>query len=230
MRILRARYADGEDFLRHYQPSFPDGGIFFPTRAALDAGLPVLLEIRLPPIPQKMLIRGRIAWRRPGRHRTKLRAGLGIEFHTADTGRRDFLLSVARGDSLPGMISRRHPRLPVDLPGTWRVALDRGSSRGMIEDIGQGGAFVRSDVPVEVGAGVVLELLPPGSVVPLAIAGKVAWTRRTPGDEGFGMEFKTRDAGGTRRLKELVRRLEQESAEAIVASETDEDSDSAGGG
>ena len=56
-------------------------------------------------------------------------------------------------------------------------------------------------------------MTPPGSLRPLEIAGRVAWTRHTEGEEGIGVEFKARDAGGTRRLKELVRRLEMLEAE-----------------
>ena len=48
MRILGARYRDGQEFLRHYQPSFPDGGIFFPTREVLEDGTRVLVEISFP--------------------------------------------------------------------------------------------------------------------------------------------------------------------------------------
>ena len=56
-----------------------------------------------------------------------------------------------------------------------------------------------------------------------AIAGKVAWTRHTTGEEGLGVEFKTRDAGGTRRLKELVRRLELLEAENMHDADLDRD-------
>ena len=80
MRILRARYRSGEEMLRHYQPSLPGGGIFFPTREAIPLGEPVLIELRFPELCNKQLLRGFIAWRRAGKHRTKLRAGLGIEF------------------------------------------------------------------------------------------------------------------------------------------------------
>jgi hypothetical protein len=70
------------------------------------------------------------------------------------------------------------------------------------------------------GTEIVLDIMPPSGLRPLAIAGKVAWTRHTTGEEGLGVEFKTRDAGGTRRLKELVRRLE-----LIEAENADTDTD-----
>ena len=68
-------------------------------------------------------------------------------------------------------------------------------------------------------AQIVLDVTPPGSLRPLEIAGRVAWTRHTDGEEGIGIEFKTRDAGGTRRLKELVRRLELLEAESAMDGE-----------
>jgi Tfp pilus assembly protein PilZ len=225
MRILRARYRSGEDFLRHYQPSFPDGGVFFPTREALEVGQAVLVEVRLPPVPQKLMIRGTVAWRRAGRHRTKLRAGLGIEFHSGDAVRRDFLLSAARGEINANLVLRRCSRLPVELPAEWRIAADRISFKGVVEDIGPGGAFVRSSQAVSPGTEVVLDVVPPGGVRPLSIACRVAWSRRTTGDEGFGVEFRVRDGGGARRIKELVRRLEKlEYATAISAEEDEADS------
>jgi uncharacterized protein (TIGR02266 family) len=228
MRILRARYRSGEDFLRHYQPSFENGGVFFPTREAVDIGLPVLVEVRLPPLPQKVMIRGTVGWRRAGRHRAKLRAGLGIEFHPGDAVRRDFLLAAARGE-VGDLVVRRHARLPVAIPADWRIASERNAFRGHIEDIGPGGAFIRSSEPVTPGTAVVVDVVPPGGVLPLAIAGRVAWARRTPSDEGFGVEFRVRDAGGSRRLKELVRRLEAYEEESAISADEDDSADSASG-
>ena len=48
------------------------------------------------------------------------------------------------------------------------------------------------------------------AAAPLSIEGRVAWARQEPGLEGIGVEFRCRDTGGLRRLKELVRRLEGE--------------------
>jgi uncharacterized protein (TIGR02266 family) len=220
MRILRARYRSGEEMLRHYQPSLPGGGIFYPTREAIPLGEPVLVEIRFPELCNKQLLRGFIAWRRAGKHRTKLRAGLGIEFLPAESKRRDFCIAVAKGE-IVDMITRRHRRLPVTLSADWRVVLDRETHHSHIEDIGPGGAFLRTTEFLPPGTEIVLDVTPPGSLRPLEIAGRVAWTRHTEGEEGIGIEFKTRDAGGTRRLKELVRRLEMLEAENAIDSSDD---------
>ncbi len=218
MRILRARYQSGEDFLRHYQPSLGQGGIFYPTREAIALGEQIIVEIRFPGLANKQMIRGSIAWRRAGKHRTKLRAGLGIEFHAAEAKRRDFLIAVAKGE-IVDMVTRRHRRLPVKLTASWRVVFDRETHTSHVEDIGPGGAFLRTTEFLPPGTEIVLDVVPPGSLRPLEIAGRVAWTRHTDGEEGLGIEFKSRDAGGMRRLKELVRRLELLEAESAMDGE-----------
>src|SRR3954464_10749585 len=222
MRILRARYRSGEEFLRHYQPSLAGGGLFFPTREAIPLGEPVLVEVRFPELCNKQLLRGFIAWRRAGKHRTKLRAGLGIELLPAEAKRRDFVLAVAKAE-IVDMITRRHRRLPVTLSADWRVVLARETHHSHVEDIGPGGAFLRTTEFLPPGTEIVLDVTPPGSLRPLEIAAKVCWTRHTEGEEGIGVEFKSRDAGGTRRLKELVRRLEILEAEKVVESDNSDD-------
>jgi Tfp pilus assembly protein PilZ len=209
MRIFRARYKSGDDFLRHYQPSFDHGGIFFPTRENLPVGMPVVVEFRFPNMANKMMLRGAIAWRRAGKHRTKLRAGLGIEFLGSEKSKRDYLMAVARGEAQPTTV-RRHRRLPVTTQVRWRVKETTAYHTSTLDDIGPGGAFVRTEdleaAPLD--SEVVLEVTPPGAVSPLAIEGRVAWRRNEVDQVGFGIEFRARDAGGVRRLKELVRRLE----------------------
>src|SRR4051812_16741525 len=99
MKILRARYRSGEEFLRHYQPSFLHGGLFYPTREQkLGLGESVIVEIAFPELRNRVMLRGFIAWRRAGQHRTKLRAGIGIEFLAADRHKRTYLLAAARGE------------------------------------------------------------------------------------------------------------------------------------
>jgi uncharacterized protein (TIGR02266 family) len=222
MRILRARYRSGEEFLRHYQPSLAGGGVFFPTREAMPLGTPVVVEIRFPGLCNKVMLRGFVAWRRAGKHRTKLRAGLGIEFLATEAKRRDFVIAVAKGEIVE-MITRRHRRLPVTLVANWRVICDRDTHHSHVEDIGPGGAFLRTTEFLPPGTEIVLDVTPPGSLRPLEIAARVCWTRHTEGEEGIGVEFKARDAGGTRRLKELVRRLEILEAENVVESDTSDD-------
>ena len=57
---------------------------------------------------------------------------------------------------------------------------------------------------IPLGAEVVLELLPPGGAAPMPITGRVAYHA---GDNGTGLKFIYRDGGGSRRIRELIRRI-----------------------
>ena len=53
------------------------------------------------------------------------------------------------------------------------------------------------------GTEIVLELLPPGGAAPMLITGRVAY--HTP--SATGLKFIYRDGGGSRRIRELIRRI-----------------------
>jgi len=207
MRILKVRYRNGREFLEQYQSSFLYGGLFYPTREAVPLGEAVVIEVRFPELEDRVLLRGFVAWRRQGRYRVGQRAGIGIEFLAAERHKRDFLLAVARGE-MENLAPRRHRRLPIELRVDWRVKEDRSRRSATLDDIGPGGAFLRTREFYATGTPLVIEVVPPGAAAPLSIEGRVAWARQSPGEEGLGVEFRCRDTGGLRRLKELVRRLE----------------------
>ncbi|RMH40465.1 MAG: hypothetical protein D6689_13495 [Deltaproteobacteria bacterium] len=209
MRILRAQYRTGDDFLTHYISTFPHGGLFFPTRAKLDLGQIVLVDVRVPNLRDRMLVCARVTWRRPANRRTGVPAGVGLEFLASERRKRDFLLALA-GAGAHAQGQRRHRRLPTALPIAWRVNAEPSRRSGVLADIAPGGAFIRLDEPPPApGTEVVLQLKPPGSSAPIDLAGRVAWTRDAPGDTALGVTFYCRDAGGMRRLRELVRRMER---------------------
>jgi Tfp pilus assembly protein PilZ len=212
MRILLARYRSRSEFLERYDSTLPGGGIFLPTRKLCEAGEEVLVDVRMPELRDHALLRGLVKARQRGRRREGLRAGLTIEFFPDEHGKREHLLALARGDLAPEVARRRYRRLPIELSVDWRVPHqpDRHASR--VEDIGTGGAFLSTPAPPAAGTSVVLELSPPGSGAAHIIEGRVAWTRCVPGREGAGVEFRCRDVGGMRRLRELVRRLERQAA------------------
>jgi Tfp pilus assembly protein PilZ len=207
MTILKAHFPTGTAFLEQYLADLPNGGVFFPTRRPLAIGEPVVVSIRLGKRRNPMLLRGHVIWRRPGKHSTKTKAGIGIEFLPTETQSRDYLVSVARGDSTE-MVARRHQRLPVELPVLWQVPGALQDNAGVLRDIGRGGAFVKTDEPAPDQNDIVLKVSPPGAEVAMPLSARVAWRGHPGGENGFGVEWKARDAGGNRRIKELVRRIE----------------------
>jgi Tfp pilus assembly protein PilZ len=219
MNILRAKYSDGRSFLQAYQTESLRGGLFIPTRKKLPLGSAVVVDVRFAELRSVVLVRGFIAWRRAGKNRSKLRAGLGVEFLASETRKCEFLRAVAEGGIID-LAQRRHRRLPVDLKVGWREKSDRTWQMSVLEDIGEGGAFIRTTQFLPIGSSVILEIAAPGGERKIPIEGRVTWTLHTPNEEGIGVEFRCRDSGGARLLQELVRRIErleeQQSGSMIV--------------
>jgi len=194
------------EFAALYQTNFPDGGVFYPTRKKLPVGRVVTLKVRLGRRQPPLLVFGRIAWRRPWRHLEKIRAGVGVELLPSERPKSEYLLQLARsGDAVKSR--RRHERVPVDLAVSWRHEGASEGLRGRLRDVGRGGAFVQSTAPVHGDDQLVLEIAPPGAEVPMAFTARVAWTGKVGEEPGFGIEWRARDAGGGRRIRELVRRI-----------------------
>jgi Tfp pilus assembly protein PilZ len=209
MRLLVARFRSGADLLARHLDQRENGGIFLPTRRIVEPGEPVLVDIRLAELRDHLLLRGVVVERQRGRRNDNVRAGLYIEFLSSESERRNHLLALARGEAMPATAKRRHRRLPIEIRVDWRVPHHTERHISLVDDIGIGGAFLRTrELPAE-GTPVVIELRPPGANTPQAIEGRVAWVRDTPGHEGVGVEFRCRDIGGMRRLRELVRRIER---------------------
>jgi uncharacterized protein (TIGR02266 family) len=75
-----------------------------------------------------------------------------------------------------------------------------------MENISEGGAFVRTGMPLALGARALLRFALDGSAI--EIAGKVVW-RREPvrGDDGIsgmGLRFEEGEAGMIRRIRDYV--------------------------
>jgi len=99
--------------------------------------------------------------------------------------------------------------LPIDLPMHWQVPGSIQDNPGVLRDIGRGGAFVMTEEPIR-GNDVVLKVAPPGAEVAMPVSARIAWVAPGQSSEpGFGVSWRARDAGGTRRIKELVRRMER---------------------
>lgn len=199
---LRSR----QEFLAGYDASFLHGAVFCPTRGKAVNGAPATVTVNLGRRQPPLVLAGRVAWRRPGRHLQKIRAGICVEFLPSEKPKIDYLLDLAKaGDTVRSR--RRHERLPVDVPVNWHLPGAAAPARGVLRDIGRGGAFIRSNAPAPSDAEVVLELSPPGAQVAMEFTARVAWTAAQGPEPGFGVEWRARDAGGGKRIRELVRRL-----------------------
>jgi len=203
MQILKVRYRTNREFLDSYQSNLEQGGLFCPTTSPLTAGSDVICELTIPALPNKVLIRGQVKSWRPALPRLRVRAGAVVEFAAEESEKRNFIVETVRGLREPGP-RRRHTRLPVELPVQWRIIGTADYVHGGLSEISVGGALLRAGSLLPINTEVVIEVTPPGAVSPIAISGKV--TYHAP-NAASGVKFQYRDGGGSRRLRELIRRL-----------------------
>lgn len=105
---------------------------------------------------------------------------------------------------------RKHPRVQARGVFTHFRAGDELALGMRVENISLGGLFVRSDKPFPRATPLVLELVPPGSLTPLKLVGRVVaavWpadAQRRGLTPGMGIRFEPMTAEVLQRLKELV--------------------------
>jgi Tfp pilus assembly protein PilZ len=206
MLILKVRFRTNAEFEEQYQHELNNGGLFCPTTSEVEVGTEVVIELSVPALPNKVLIRGQVNSWRPALPRLRVRAGAIVEFLKEESEKKDFLLGTIRGD-LDAPTKRKHSRLPVEIAVRYRTTESADMLDCLLSEISVGGAMLATSEPLPLETDVILEILPPGSVSPISISGKA--TYHTP-QGGTGLKFVYRDSGGSRRLRELVRRLRDE--------------------
>ncbi len=202
MQILKARFHNRDEFNEVYHRELPNGGMFVATTTPLTEKDPVVVELFVKGLPGKVLLRGEVKSWRPALPRLRVRAGAVVEFLSDEADKKDFMLAALSGQVVAR--KRRHPRLPVTIPVTFHREGALDSRPGELLEISLGGAFLRSEEELPaVGDDVVVDVLLPGGAVPVPLQGKVA----TSNESGVGLKFVYRDGGGSRRIRELIRRL-----------------------
>lgn len=202
MQILKARFHSREDFDEAYNTELPNGGLFVATTTPLAAGDQVVVEVFCRGLPNKVMLRAEVRTWRPALPRLRIRAGALVEFLLEEADKRSFMLAALDGQVVAR--KRRHTRLPVTIPVTYRTEGSLESRPGEMVEISLGGALLRSEHSLPpLGSEVVLDVLLPGGAVPVPLAGKIAYHA----EAGAGIKFIYRDGGGSRRIRELIRRL-----------------------
>lgn len=204
MNILKLRIKSADEWGELYQTDLPNGGLFVPTTTELEAGDTAVVELASPQLPNKVMIRTVVRSWRPALPRLRVRAGAVVEFEGEEITKRDFVADVFSGKRGGEIPRRRQSRLPVSIPVKFRLASTAAFQDGAISEISVGGAMLNTSAPLPLDSDIVLEVVPPGGAAPLAISGKVSY--HVPSG-ATGVKFMYRDGDGSRRLRELVRRL-----------------------
>ena len=200
MLFLRAKFQGQNDFLESYQPDMPSGGLFVATTEKMIEDAEVIVEIVCDSLPNKVLIRGNVKSWRPALPRLRVRAGAMVVFSPDEEIKRSFVLRALAGEVHPAR--RRHVRIPVKLDIKYRVMGSNETMNAELLEIAVGGALL-GGAPLALGTELVLDIVPPGGAAAMEISGRVSYHTVT----GTGVRFVYRDGGGSRRLRELIRRI-----------------------
>jgi hypothetical protein len=203
LNILRVRCRSAEEFRSLYSADHPDGGIFCPTTTEIPCEAPVVVELACKGLPNKVLLRGSVMSWRPALPRLRVRAGAFIRFSADETAKRDFVLQTLTG-ALPAPRKRKHARIPLGLAVTVRLGNEPDAIAAELREISVSGGLVFAAVQPALGTDVIVDIVPPGGITPMSISGRVIY-HAGPGQTG--LKFMFREGGGSRRLRELVRRF-----------------------
>jgi Tfp pilus assembly protein PilZ len=203
VNILRVRCRNLEEFEEHYLPDVPTGGMFCPTTTELTPGTAVVVEMACDGLPNKVLIRGMVTAWRPALPRMRVRAGATVSFDADEAAKRDFVVETLRGQR-PTTRRRKHTRIPIGIPCKIRGAAAMDALDAELREISVSGGLVLGSTQPPIGSDVVLEITPPGSEAPFDLSGRVVYHA---GANQTGVRFIYREGGGSRRLRELVRRF-----------------------
>jgi hypothetical protein len=154
-------------------------------------------------LPNKVLIKGTVTAWRPALPRMRVRAGATVAFDEEETTKRDFVVQTLRG-SRPPTRKRKHTRIPIGIPAKVRIASELEASDAELREISVSGGLIYGSLQPPIGTDVVLEIAPPGSEAPFDLSGRVVYHA---GENQIGVRFLYREGGGSRRLRELVRRF-----------------------
>jgi len=203
VNILRVRCRNLDEFDEYYLPDLPHGGAFCPTTTELAVGTPVVVEMACDGLPNKVLIRGTVTAWRPALPRMRIRAGATVAFDTEESAKREFMVETLRGARAPTR-RRKHTRIPIGIPAKVRITSELESTEAELREISVSGGLLFGALQPPIGTDVVLEITPPGSEASFDLSGRVVYHA---GVQQTGVRFLYREGGGSRRLRELVRRF-----------------------
>lgn len=192
------------DILNRFYPNGKQGGLTLDGAVPSALGQLVDLCVKVERPAREFNLKGQLAWARHKGSRN-LKECYGIDFLPHDEASQR-LLAFARQDLDPDA-TRGTVRLSTDLKV--RITHLGQTRREFLADLSQGGAFVRSGMPAEVGELLELHLRPPGALTSIVLNARVKWVRVTGTEPGMGLEFLDSDAKVLERLGKVLARLDR---------------------
>jgi len=202
MRLLTLVFGSSAEFLSHSAEKEGHALLFARTKTEAVPGDLFLVEISLPGLPNRALVRASVRELKPPK-------GMWLDIDTADASTRAFILGVARGELEVKAVERSHGRFPASLPVAYKTLDASGAparQQSTVVDLSAGGAFVRAASSPLVGTTIELVIGPlPDGEGTITLHGHVAWIGVSETEPGFGVEFEMPHGEDGRKLRTLLR-------------------------
>lgn len=203
-RQITATFETPEKLLSNMLDDQAHGGIFHATLEDMSLGETVIVDLRLPEIPEGVILLGNVVWRRrPTNWRSSLVPGVGIAFHKESAPQRDFLAAYAQGKQ--EQRRKSGARFRMDIPVELGIA--GISIRAWTRNVGRGGLYVPAETPPPIGQPVGITILPNELTQKQQLQGSVAWSHPPVGEDqvaGFGVSFRFANPIQRRRLHAML--------------------------
>lgn len=206
MRRIRCHYPSGEAFAAALKAAGDEHALQVYTTERFEPGEEVLAEVFFTGMAGKMLVRAIGKKWHTARPRLRIRAGGVLRCSGSEWRKLQFLREVALGRATMES-RRRHVRQPVLVEIRWRRADANELVPATISEISEVGALLLTEVPLQLGEELIIEITTPGGARPLELTSIV---RNNNQPEGVGVEFLSRNSGGVTRIREVIRRLVDE--------------------
>jgi Tfp pilus assembly protein PilZ len=197
------------------------GGLFVPSDEDRPTGQNVVLDLRLPGLPDGVQLAGVVRWRQPahaasGSPSDRPSWWLAVEFLASEWRRRDFLIDLATGALQRRRIASRRIPARVDVILRVRREGEEEAVRGISRDVGRGGVFVGQLGPAmeQLQSGLLVGVELPAAPEPLRVAGRVAWQGADAEGAGLGVAFQFTSEADRHAVLGWVAALEDRIAQA----------------
>ena len=202
MQVVQVHLRDGADLLGRYARKNDRDELFVAEALDCAVGEEVALDLYFDHSGYAFRVQARVISRRLT-HAGSLPPGARVAILRQAGSLAAMIIAHAKGDEI-----RYHPRtgMRVDCSFPVRLRSAHGSGRGEVIDLAAGGMRVSGVQPPPLGTAVQCKLYPPGSILGLALRGRVVWLRAQP-EAALGVQFQSLTARTARRVSELVARL-----------------------
>ncbi|MEO1481617.1 MAG: TIGR02266 family protein [Myxococcota bacterium] len=203
---IQLRLPNRTAFLKLFFHEGQIGSIFVPGATEARPGDQVRLGVFFEEEQRTFRVRGSVRWKRLTKSK-RLPVGMAVEVDRADSDALNLILEFANGREVS--YTQRNPRVPAQI----QIHYATGSVflTDVTEDVSNGGVFLRTQEPLEVGDTLRLKLKLPGDFFSVRVGGEVAWVRQEP--PGAGIRFTFESDKAQSRVERIVQELRKQIAE-----------------